>query len=76
MQIVAEGGVPVYSTEEKKYINKVEADKIKEEADKQRMEEALTAQARDYSEVAATPATASTIIDGSQYDTSDDNLPF
>ena len=77
MKIVAEGGVPVYSTEEKKYVNKVEADKIKEEADKQRMEEALTAQARDYSEVASAPATATTIIDGSQYDTSDDEgLPF
>ena len=77
MKIVAEGGVPVYSTEEKRYVNKVEADKIKEEADKQRMEEAPTAQARDYSEVASAPATATTIIDGSQYDTSnDEGLPF
>ena len=78
MSIVAEGGVPVFSTEEKRYINKVEADKIKEEADKQRMEEALTEQARDYSEIAA-PAEAVTVVDGSKFDTSEnteDGLPF
>ena len=78
MSIVAEGGVPVFSTEEKRYINKVEADKIKEEADKQRMEEALTEQARDYSEIAA-PAEAVTVVDGSKFDTSEDTedgLPF
>jgi hypothetical protein len=80
MSIVAEGGVPVFSTEEKKYVNKVEADKIREEADKQRMEEALTAQARDYSEIAQ-PKTedAAEVIDGSKFDTSedtDDGLPF
>ena len=80
MSIVAEGGVPVFSTEEKRYVNKVEADKIREEADKQRMEEALTAQARDYSEIAQ-PKTedAAEVIDGSKFDTSedtDDGLPF
>jgi hypothetical protein len=78
MAIVAEGGVPVFSKEEKKYVNKVEADKIKEEANKQRMEEAMTEQARDYSEVAS-PATSG-IIDGTKFDTSDeedgDSLPF
>jgi hypothetical protein len=79
MAIVAEGGVPVFSTEEKKYVNKVEADKLKEEADKQRMEEALTEQARDYSEIAAAPAEAGTVVDGSKFDTSEDTedgLPF
>ena len=80
MSIIAEGGVPVFSTEEKRYVNKVEADKIREEADKQRMEEALTAQARDYSEIAQ-PKTedAAEVIDGSKFDTSedtDDGLPF
>jgi hypothetical protein len=80
MSIVAEGGVPVFSTEEKKYVNKVEADKLQEEADKQRMEEALTAQAKDYSEIAK-PKTeeAGEVIDGSKFDTSedtDDGLPF
>ena len=78
MSIVAEGGVPVFSKEEKKYIDKLEADKIKEEANRQRMEEAMTEQARDYSEVVA-PATNG-IIDGTKFDTSDeedgDSLPF
>jgi hypothetical protein len=78
MAIVAEGGVPVFSKEEKKYVNKVEADKIKEEANKQRMEEAMTEQARDYYEVAS-PATSG-IIDGTKFDTSNEedgnSLPF
>jgi hypothetical protein len=80
MEIVAEGGVPVFDKEEKKYVNKLDADKAKEEADKQRLEEALTEQSRDYSEVAK-PASVEQpvqVIDGSKFDTSDDDdsLPF
>jgi hypothetical protein len=77
MSIVAEGGVPVFDTEAKKYVNKEEADKIKEEADKQRMEEALTSQSRDYSEIAK-PTEEVAIVNGAEFDTSGDEegLPF
>jgi len=77
MSIVSEGGVPVFSQEEKKYVNKLEADKVKEEAEKERLEEALTAQATDYSEIAK-PSSNEEVIDGSKFDTSDeeDSLPF
>jgi hypothetical protein len=80
MAIVAEGGVPVFDKEVGKYVNKLEADKVKEEADKQRLEEALTEQSRDYSEIAK-PAPVEQpvqVIDGSKFDTSDedDSLPF
>jgi hypothetical protein len=77
MSIVSEGGVPVFSQEEKKYVNKLEADKVKEEAEKERLEEALTSQATDYSEIAK-PSSNEQVIDGSKFDTSDeeDSLPF
>ena len=79
MEIVAEGGVPVFDKEEKKYVNKLDVDKAKEEADKQRLEEALTEQSRDYSEVAKSAPVEQPVqvIDGSKFDTSDDDsLPF
>lgn len=82
MSIVAEGGVPVYDKEAGKYINKVEADKLRAEANKQRMEEALTAQARDYSEISKPEETKGEesvpIVNGAEFSTDDEEetLPF
>jgi len=76
MAIIAMGGVPVFSKEENKYIDKEELDKIKEEAEKQRIDEALTEPTKDFSDIAESSGV--NIIDGNDVkdDESDDDLPF
>ena len=76
MAIIAEGKVPVFSKEANKYVSKDELDKMKAEAEAEKMSEAASA-SKDYSEI-TNENTGSTIIDGSKFDTSDDEdgLPF
>lgn len=75
MEIIASGGVPFYNKEIGKYLDKEESEKIKSEAEEQRLNEALTAPTKDFSEIAK-PKDEVVIEDGSKYDTSDDDLPF
>lgn len=51
MSIVVGGGVPVFDKDSKKFFDKEEMDKIKEEAARARLESELTEQKRDYSEI-------------------------
>ena len=51
MSIIAMGGVPVFSKELNKYVDRDELNKLKEEAENERIEEALTEDKIDYSEV-------------------------
>lgn len=76
MAIIAMGGVPVFSKEENKYVDKEELDKMKEEAEKQRIDEALTEPTKDFSDIAESSGV--NIIDGNDVkDEDDDNdLPF
>jgi hypothetical protein len=76
MAIIAMGGVPVFSKEENKYVDKEELDKLKEEAEKQRIDEALTEPTKDFSDIAESSGV--NIIDGNDIkdDDSDDDLPF
>ena len=76
MEIIAMGGVPVYSKEENKYIDKDELLKIKEEAEKQRLEEAITEPTKDFSDIAESSGV--NIIDGNDVKDDDDcdDLPF
>ena len=76
MSIIAMGGVPVFSKEENRYIDKEELVKVKEEAEKQRIEEALTEPTKDFSDIAESSGV--NIIDGNDIkdDESDDDLPF
>jgi len=76
MAIIAMGGVPVFSKEDNKYVDKEELDKIKEEAEKQRIDEALTEPTKDFSDIAESSGV--NIIDGNDVkdDDSDDDLPF
>ena len=76
MSIIAIGGVPVFSKEENRYIDKEELVKVKEEAEKQRIEEALTEPTKDFSDIAESSGV--NIIDGNDIkdDESDDDLPF
>ena len=77
MAIIADGKVPVFSKEANKYMSKEELEKMKAEAEQEKMEEATTA-SKDYSEIAEAEAPAGTIIDGTKFDTSDEDedLPF
>ena len=69
------GGVPVYSKEDNKYIDKEELTKIKEEAEKQRIEEAITEPTKDFSDIAESSGV--NIIDGNDVkDDDEDDLPF
>ena len=75
MQIVASGGVPRYSKELGKYIDKEELDKLEEEANEERLNETLTAPSRDYSEIVN--ADSSTEINGNVFsDNEIDDIPF
>lgn len=75
MAIIAMGGVPVFSKEENKYVDKEELDKIKEEAEKQRIDEALTEPTKDFSDIAESSGV--NIIDGNDVkDDDDEDLPF
>lgn len=76
MAIIAMGGVPVFSKEENKYVDKEELDKLKEEAEKQRIDEALTESTKDFSDIAESSGV--NIIDGNDVkdDDNDNDLPF
>ena len=75
MAIIAMGGVPVFSKEENKYVDKEELDKLKEEAEKQRLEEAITEPTKDFSDIAESSGV--NIIDGNDVkDDDDEDLPF
>lgn len=75
MEIIAMGGIPVFNKEVNKYVDKEELDRIKEEADKQRAEEALTEPTKDFSDIAESSGV--NIIDGNNVkDEDDDDLPF
>lgn len=75
MTIIAMGGVPVFNKELGKYVDKEEMNKIKEEAEQKRIEDELTEETRDYSEVAKSNEI---IVDASNTaaDDSDEDLPF
>jgi hypothetical protein len=74
MAVIAMGGVPMFSKEQNKYIDKEELDKIKEEAEKQRIDEALTEPTKDFSDIAESSGV--NIIDGNDIKDDDDDLPF
>lgn len=75
MTIIAMGGVPVFNKELGKYVDKEEMNKIKEEAEQKRIEDELTEETRDYSEVANSNEI---IVDASNTadDDSEEDLPF
>ena len=75
MAIIAMGGVPVFNKELGKYVDKEEMNKIKEEAEQKRIEDELTEETRDYSEVANSNEI---IVDASNTadDDSEEDLPF
>lgn len=75
MTIIAMGGVPVFNKELGKYVDKEEMNKIKEEAEQKRIEDELTEETRDYSEVVNSNEI---IVDASNTadDDSDEDLPF
>lgn len=75
MTIIAMGGVPVFNKELGKYVDKEEMNKIKEEAEQKRIEDELTEETRDYSEVAKSNEI---IVDASNTadDDSEEDLPF
>ena len=76
MEIIAMGGVPMFSKEANKYIDKEELDKIKEEAEKERIEEATAEPTKDFSDIAESSGV--NIIDGNDVkdDEDGDDLPF
>ena len=63
MSIVIQGGVPVYDKEKGCFIDKVEKEKLEQEAEEERQKEELTKPSIDFSEVAKSGAT---IIDGNK----------
>lgn len=75
MTIIAMGGIPVFNKELGKYVDKEEMNKIKEEAEQKRIEDELTEETRDYSEVVNSNEI---IVDASNTadDDSDEDLPF
>ena len=75
MTIIAMGGVPVFNKELGKYVDKEEMNKIKEEAEQKRIEDELTEETRDYSEVVNSNEI---IVDASNTadDDSYEDLPF
>ena len=74
MEIIAMGGVPVFNKDANKYIDKEELDKVKEEAEKQRIDEALTEPTKDFSDIAESSGV--NIIDGNDVKDEEDDLPF
>ena len=75
MTIIAMGGVPVFNKELGKYVDKEEMNKIKEEAEQRRIEDELTEETRDYSEVVNSNEI---IVDASNTanEDSEEDLPF
>lgn len=75
MEIVAMGGVPTFSKEQNKYVDKEELDRIKEEAEKQRIEENTAEPTKDFSDIAESSGV--NIIDGNDVkDDDEEDLPF
>ena len=77
MEIVAMGGVPMFDKNQNKYVDKEELDKLKEEAEQQRIEENLTTPTKDFSDIAESSGV--NIIDGNDVkdeEDNDDDLPF
>jgi hypothetical protein len=65
----------MFSKEHNKYIDKEELDKIKAEAEQQRIDEALTEPTKDFSDIAESSGV--NIIDGNDVkDDDDEDLPF
>ena len=79
MQIIAKGGAPIFDKNEKKYVDKEEAENAKKEAEENRIKEEYTEPKKDYSEIVESK---DVIVDGSKFDTGstkandDDDLPF
>lgn len=73
MEIVANGGIPKYSKELGKYIDKDELSKLEEEANNERINEANASSSKDYSEIANADSTE---INGNVYNTELDDFPF
>lgn len=69
MSIVIQGGVPVYSKEENRFIDKLEKEKQEKEAEAERLEEEVTKPTIDYSAVVNGGAT---IINGNKVGNVDD----
>ena len=75
MEIIAMGGVPMYNKEANKYVDKEEFDKIKTEAEQQRINESLTEPTKDFSDIAESSGV--NIIDGNDVkDDDEEDLPF
>jgi hypothetical protein len=77
MEIIAMGGVPMFDKNQNKYVDKEELDKLKEEAEQQRIEENLTTPTKDFSDIAESSGV--NIIDGNDVkdeEENDDDLPF
>jgi hypothetical protein len=77
MEIIAMGGVPMFDKNQNKYVDKEELDKLKEEAEQQRLEENLTTPTKDFSDIAESSGV--NIIDGNDVkdeEDNDDDLPF
>lgn len=66
MEIVAMGGVPYFDKEQNKFVDKSEANKIREEAERQRIEESLAKPTIDYSAIANPTADPTQIFDGTK----------
>jgi Cys-tRNA synthase (O-phospho-L-seryl-tRNA:Cys-tRNA synthase) len=81
MAIVAEGKVPVFNKELNKYVSKEDMEKLKAEAEEEKLAEAATA-SKDYGAIAdaekAADVATDGIIDGAKFDTEDEveDLPF
>lgn len=73
MSIIALGGVPVFNKELNKYVDKDEMNKIKEEAEKERLEEALGEDEIDYSSVGKIKPS---IFDENNEEDGEEDLPF
>ena len=74
MEIIAMGGVPIYNKEQNKYIDKEEYNKVKNEAEQQRINENLTEPTKDFSDIAESSGV--NIVDGNDVKDDDEDLPF
>jgi hypothetical protein len=74
MEIIAGGGVPVYNKDLGRYVDKEESVKVKEEADRQRLEETITTPTKDFSDIAESSGV--NIVDGNDVKDDDEDLPF
>ena len=73
MSIVSKGGVPVFNKEAGKYVSKEEEEKLKQEAEAEKVAEAEKPK-KDFSEITEKQEKVE-IVNGNDYET-DDTLPF